>query len=109
MPIAIIAGKPRCFHREYGADPAIADRRQKSTKTGTIVMAGSGNSQIFINYHNVTEAEFTGSVLQRVLPTIALLVVSYLLQARLPDIDVGSAFQMFGADFIVHRCVLLKA
>ena len=71
-------------------------------------MAGSGDSQILINEHDVTEAEFTSSVLQRVLPTIAFLVVPHLLQARLPDINVGRSLQMFGADFIVHRCVFLK-
>jgi hypothetical protein len=55
---------------KYGAEPAIADRRQKSAKAGTIVMAGCGDSHIFINYHDVTEAELASSVLQRVLPTI---------------------------------------
>jgi hypothetical protein len=65
-------------------------------------MASPRDSHIFINDHDVTEAEFASAVLQRVLPAIAFLVVPHLLEARLPDINVGSSLQMFGADFIVH-------
>ena len=58
MPIAIIAGKPRRFHCQYGADSTVTHRRQKPAEARALVMAGSGDAQIVIDYHRFFESQF---------------------------------------------------
>jgi hypothetical protein len=108
VPVAIVAGQSRRFHRQYGADSAITDRRQKPTETRPLVMAGPRNVEIVINDDHLREAQLPRAILQCILTTTAFQVVPHLLQARLSNIDVRGAFQMLGIDLIVHRNPLLK-
>ena len=62
-----------------------------------LLATGALNAQTMVEYSS--EARFQ----------LDVHVPDAVLQARLPDINVGRSLQMFGADFIVHRCVFLKA
>ena len=49
VPVASVAGEPRCLERHDGADPALADRRQQllEARAGN---AGAGTAQIVVDH-----------------------------------------------------------
>jgi hypothetical protein len=51
----------------YSADFAGADLRDQALKSGTLHQAGPGASEVFIDHHHVSKAEFAGLISQTIL------------------------------------------
>ncbi|HEX6688789.1 MAG TPA: hypothetical protein VF085_09010 [Solirubrobacterales bacterium] len=102
MPVAPVAGEPRCLDRDDGADPTLADRRQQllEARAGD---AGAGTAEIIVNYFHGGPAQGACAIDQAVLPAAALVIVQNLIVRRLADIDEGAAGKVFRCDPGHHR------
>src|SRR5207237_10758068 len=101
MPVAAVAGQPRCLDRKYGADPPFTDRSQQALKARPID-AASRAAQIIVDDLDCGPAERAATIGEPVLTAAALRIVQKLIGRRLADVDESSAAQMVSRD-LGHR------
>src|SRR5947209_14333582 len=101
MPVAAVAGQPRCLDRKYGADPPLTDRSQQALEARPID-AASRAAQIIVDDLDCGPAELSSTIGEPVLMAAALRVVQKLIGRRLADVDESSAGQMVSRD-LGHR------
>src|ERR1700758_5364353 len=101
MPVATVAGQPRCLDRKDGADPPLTDRSQQALEAGPIDSA-SRAAEIIVDALDRGPAELSGTIGEPVLTAAALRIVQNLIGRRLADVDKGAATQMVSRD-LGHR------
>src|SRR3984893_12734054 len=82
MPVATVAGQPRCLDRKYGADPPLTDRSQQALETRP-VDAASRAAEIRVGYLHCGPAELRSRIGEPVLTAAALQIVQELICRRL--------------------------
>src|ERR1700730_9397761 len=101
MPVAAVAGQPRCLDRKYGADPPLTDRGQQALET----RPGAGASRaarIIVDDIDHGPAELPSTIGETVLTAAALRIVQELICRRLADVNEGAAAQVVRRD-LRHR------
>src|SRR5271166_941227 len=101
MPVAAVAGEPGDFDREYGANAALADRRQQPLEARPRDAAARA-AEIVVDDLDGSPTELFGATSETVLAPQALLVVHKLIGRRLADVDEGAAGEMVSRD-LGHR------
>src|SRR5882762_10793751 len=74
MPVATVAGQPRCLDRKYGADPRLTDRSQQALETRP-VNAASRAAKIIVDDLDHGPAELPSTIGEPVLTAAALQIV----------------------------------
>src|SRR5438045_5924430 len=74
MPVAAVAGQPRCLDRKYGADPPLTDRSQQALEARPID-AASRAAQIIVDDLDCGPAELSSTIGEPVLTAAALRIV----------------------------------
>jgi len=92
MPVATVAGQPRCLDRKYGADPPLTDRRQPALETRPID-AASRAAKIIVDDLDRGPPELPSTIGQPVLTAAALRIVQKLIGRRLADVNESAAAQ----------------
>lgn len=64
MPIPPVAGEPRGFQAEHGADRSLTQLRHQRFEAGARHQPAGGPPQVIIDRHDVTEAVRLREVLQ---------------------------------------------
>src|SRR6266404_1961124 len=101
MPVATVAGQPRCLDRKYGADPPLTDRSQQALETRP-VDARSRAAKIIVDDLDHGPAELPSTIGEPVLTAAALQIVQELICRRLADVNEGAAAQVVSRD-LRHR------
>src|SRR5438094_33871 len=101
VPVAAVAGQPRCLDRKYGADPPLTDRSQQALEARPID-AASRAAQIIVDDLDCGPAELSSTIGEAVLTAAALRIMQKLIGRRLADVDESSAAQMVSRD-LGHR------
>src|SRR6516225_9424544 len=102
MPVAAVAGQPRCLDRKYGADPPLTDRSQQALEARPID-AASRATEIIVDDLDRGPAELPSEIGEPVLTTAALGIVQKLISRRLADVDESGAAQVVSRDLGHHR------
>src|SRR5437016_6047094 len=108
MPVATVAGQPRCLDRKYCADPPLTDRSQQALETRP-VDAASRPAKIIVDDLDHGPAQLTGTIGEPVLTAAALRIVQELICRRLADVNEGAAAQVVSRDLRHRRPPLLPA
>ncbi len=101
MPVAAVSGKTRRLDREHSADTALADHCEQPLEAGTHEAAARA-AEVVIDDIDVTPAKLLGAIDEAILARPALVIVCELVCCRLPDVNAGTAAEMFSRD-LGHR------
>src|SRR5260370_16498145 len=85
VPVATVAGQPRCLDRKYGADPPLTDCSQQALETRP-VDAASRAAKIIVDDLDHGPAELPSTIGEPVLTAAARRVGQHLICPRLPDL-----------------------
>src|SRR6201997_854816 len=108
VPVAAVTRQSRRFDREYGTDPAFADRCQQAREAGPID-AGARAAKIIVDDFDCSPAELPGTIGEPVLTAAALEIVQELIGRRLADVNKSAAAQMVSRDLGHRRSFRLPA
>src|SRR5438270_3416597 len=100
MPVATVAGQPRCLDRKYGADPPLTDGSQQALEARPID-AASRAAQIIVDDLDHGPAELTSTIGEPVLTAAALRIVQELICRRLADVNEGAAARWSAVIFVI--------
>src|SRR5258706_12540965 len=93
MPVATVAGQPRCLDRKYGADPPFTDPSQQALETRP-VDAASRAAKIVVDDLDHGPAELPSTIGEPVLTAAALRIVQELICRRPADGNESAAAQV---------------
>ena len=101
IPVSVVPRQARDFQSENDAYMGQGDFAGQARKPGSVVGAGAGQAEIFIDNDHLLfgPAELTGFVGQRVLPGGGLAVVFDLAGCGLADVNIGGPLDVRGLDF----------
>src|SRR4029453_2689308 len=101
VPVAPVAGEPRCLDCEHGADGSSADPRQQALEARPRDPA-AGATEIIVDDLDSGPAELPRAIGELILAPPAFLVVHELIGRRLADVEKGAAREMVNRD-LRHR------
>ena len=102
MPFASVASQPRRLQRQHHPDVASAHGRQQPIIARTR-RTPAGMPEIVIDHDHLVPTQVQGAVPERVLPALALVIVSNLAGRGLPNVDPGRTRQVLRRDPIHAR------